>query len=101
MTRLALTALATAAAYVIGWKSASAWWGRCASGCRRGGANGVGPVSVDPRAVSGREMGARRLEVHRMPLADLLAQWRPGSGDWDWDAEEVDLLTAPCMCPAG
>ncbi len=35
-----------------------------------------------------------------MPLADLLANYVPGSQDqpWTWDDEERDILTRECLC---
>lgn len=33
-----------------------------------------------------------------MNARDLVARWRPGSGDWDWPHEAVDVINAN---PAG
>lgn len=35
-----------------------------------------------------------------IPLAELVARWRPGSYDepWSWDDEERDILARVCLC---
>ena len=33
-----------------------------------------------------------------MPVSQIVQQWRPGSGDWSWDAEAVEIDSRVCVC---
>lgn len=43
-------------------------------------------------------MGLDRVGLVRVPLAAVLEHYRPGSGDWSWDEEGIDLDSRVCVC---